>query len=33
VVSAGLALTTMVIAGHSGAKLVWKDVGTYATAR
>jgi hypothetical protein len=28
-----LALTTMIIAGHSGAKLVWKDVGSFAPAK
>lgn len=28
-----LALITIAIAGHSGAKLVWKDVGSFAAAR
>jgi uncharacterized membrane protein len=28
-----LALTMMVIAGHSGAALVWKDVGNYVSAK
>jgi hypothetical protein len=29
-IPAALALLTMLVAGHSGAKLVWKDVGTFA---
>ena len=28
-----LALITMVVAGHSGAALVWKDVGSYAAGK
>ncbi|OAI43384.1 hypothetical protein AYO38_10825 [bacterium SCGC AG-212-C10] len=32
-VPAVLALITMVIAGHSGATLAWKDVGTYAAGK
>lgn len=32
-VPAVLALITMVIAGHSGAQLVWKDVGSFAAGR
>ena len=30
---AGLALATMFIAGHSGAELVWKDVGSFAAGK
>ena len=30
---AAVALVTMVIAGHSGAELVWKDVGSFAAGR
>jgi uncharacterized membrane protein len=34
VLAAGaLAAATMVVAGHSGAQLVWKDVGSYAAGR
>lgn len=32
-VPAALAVVTMVIAGHSGAELVWDDVGTFAAGR
>jgi hypothetical protein len=32
-VTALIALVTMVIAGHSGATLVWKDVGNFVSAR
>ncbi|MBI2764370.1 MAG: hypothetical protein HYX53_00500 [Chloroflexi bacterium] len=32
-VPAALALLTMLQAGHSGAQLVWKDVGTFAASR
>lgn len=32
-VPAGIALVTMIIAGHSGAQLVWKDVGSFAAGR
>lgn len=32
-IPAALALITMVIAGHSGAALVWKDVGSFAAGR
>lgn len=32
-VPAVLALVTMAIAGHSGAQLVWKDVGSFAAGR
>jgi len=32
-VPAALALVTMIIAGHSGAELVWKDVGTFQAGR
>ena len=32
-IPAALALVTIAIAGHSGAKLVWKDVGSFAAAR
>ncbi|GMV84428.1 MAG: hypothetical protein AMXMBFR80_02860 [Dehalococcoidia bacterium] len=32
-VPAGIALIIMVVAGHSGAELVWKDVGTFAAGR
>ncbi len=32
-VPAGIALITMVIAGHSGAQLVWRDVGSFAAGR
>lgn len=32
-IPAAVALTTMVIAGHSGAALVWKDVGSFAAGR
>ena len=28
-----IALTTMLIAGHSGAQLVWKDVGSFAAGK
>lgn len=33
VVPAALALVTMIVAGHSGAQLVWKDVGSFAAGR
>ena len=33
VVPAVIALVTMAVAGHSGAQLVWKDVGTFTVAR
>lgn len=32
-VPGALALVTMIIAGHSGAALVWKDVGSYAAGK
>jgi hypothetical protein len=32
-IPAALALITMAIAGHSGAELVWKDVGSFAAGR
>lgn len=32
-IPAALALITIAVAGHSGAKLVWKDVGSFAAAR
>ncbi|MCO5201933.1 MAG: hypothetical protein M9925_09570 [Chloroflexi bacterium] len=32
-VPAALALITMIVAGHSGAQLVWKDVGSFAAGR
>lgn len=32
-IPAALALVTVAIAGHSGAKLVWKDVGSFAAAK
>jgi hypothetical protein len=31
-VTGGLAIVTMVIAGHSGATLVWKDLGNFVSA-
>ncbi|MGE3074562.1 MAG: DUF2231 domain-containing protein [Dehalococcoidia bacterium] len=33
IVPAVLALVTMIVAGHSGAQLVWKDVGSFAAGR
>ena len=32
-IPAALALVTMIVAGHSGAELVWKDVGTFQVGR
>ncbi len=32
-IPAVLALVTMIVAGHSGAQLVWKDVGSFAAGR
>jgi hypothetical protein len=32
-VPAALALITMIVAGHSGAELVWKDLGTFQAGR
>lgn len=32
-VAGALAFTTMIVAGHSGAQLVWKDVGSLTAAR
>lgn len=32
-VPAAIALVTMIVAGHSGAQLVWKDVGSFAAGR
>lgn len=32
-VPAVIALITMIVAGHSGAQLVWKDVGSFAAGR
>ena len=32
-IPAALALVTIIIAGHSGAELVWKDVGTFQVGR
>ena len=31
-VPGALALVTMMVAGHSGAALVWKDIGTFRVA-
>ncbi len=32
-IPAAIALVTMIVAGHSGAQLVWKDVGSFAAGR